>query len=112
MEGRMNTFEKTGQQGDVLISAVKDFPKGSEVSIKKNMYVIAEGETTGHLHGIPVEDGVDVCVLDDKVFMKNDHSVTIHHDEHAPIEIPEGVWQFDIVQEYDHFLEETRKVQD
>jgi len=108
----MNTFEKIGQQGDVIISAANPFPEGTKVSIKRNMYVIAKGETTGHLHGIMVEDGIDMITVGDTIYMKNDHPVIIEHDEHNPIEIPKGVWQFDIVREYDHFAEEARKVRD
>jgi len=108
----MVTFNKTAQQGDVLISAAMNFPLGERVKEKRNMHVIAEGETTGHLHGIPVEDGVDVCVLEGTIYMQNDHPVTLSHDEHHPVEIPQGIWQFDIVNEYDHFMEESKKVAD
>jgi len=34
------------------------------------------------------------------------------HQEHNTIEIQPGIYTIDIVQEYDHFLEESRSVLD
>jgi hypothetical protein len=77
--------------------------------------ILAEGEITGHAHVLETP-GVDVFDIGDGMrefqAMK---SVTIVHEEHAPIECPPsptGDYVSGIVQEFDVFAEEARNVQD
>jgi hypothetical protein len=101
------------QQGDVLIKEVKssiDFSKAKKVERKQRGWVLAEGETTGHAHVI--DDDIELMEIDGTLYMKNAHDVVIEHEEHNAHTIPAGVWEIGIVQEYDHFAEEARKVRD
>jgi hypothetical protein len=101
------------QQGDVLIKSVSgkiDFEKAKKVERKTRGWVLAEGETTGHAHCI--QEDIDLVEIDGILYMKNDKEVTITHEEHNAHTIPAGVWEIGIVQEYDHFEEEARKVRD
>jgi len=101
------------QQGDVLFHSVSRMPKGKRVerSQKYRGYVLAEGEVTGHAHVIA--DDIDL-MLDEagKMFMHNDDTVTIKHEEHKAVKIPAGNWEVGRVKEYDHFEEEAKQVRD
>lgn len=95
------------QQGDVLIKSVKQI-KGK----KLNHLTLAKGEATGHHHTITEGDAElyeDNGVLYLRVFSKK---ATLTHQEHHAVEIPCGDYEIGIVQEYDHFAEEARHVQD
>ena len=73
--------------------------------------VLAEGEATGHSHraiGAVVyehDDGV-------KEFDARGKSIPVIHDEHEVIKLPREEILADRVIEFDHFLEEARKVVD
>ena len=103
------------QQGDVLLKKVTELPKGvKEIKSDKRGVVLAEGETTGHYHGIS-EDGVALLECPKgKRYVKNSnsHSVNLTHQEHKPITVDPGIWEIRIVREYDYFQEMERKVVD
>lgn len=73
--------------------------------------VLAEGEVTGHAHVL--QGNVNVYELNNglREFSLKEET-TLKHEEHNPIDIPEGDWVCDKVLEYDHFTEEARKVID
>jgi hypothetical protein len=101
------------QQGDVLLYKQSSLPKGLK-PVQRDLrrgYVLAEGEVTGHAHCI---DADIELMLDEAgtMYMKNSDEVTLTHEEHHTKTIPPGIWKIGIVQEYDHFAEEARKVQD
>ncbi|MFW6272316.1 MAG: hypothetical protein ACOC2U_00880 [bacterium] len=99
------------QQGDVLIKKIEKLPKNkNEVKRKKNGYILADGEVTGHAHRI--DDDIDLFENNNVLYMKNDHEVTLTHEEHGDVQIPDGIWQIGIVQEYDHFAEVARQIAD
>lgn len=99
------------QQGDVLIKSVDRIPnKEKQVNRTPRGFVLAEGEVTGHAHTI-AED-VGLFEVDGVLYMENKDPVTVTHEEHGPVEVPAGTWEIGIVQEYDHFAEEARKVRD
>ena len=87
--------------------------KVSEVKGKKlNHLTLAQGEKTGHCHTIT--DGEATLYEQDGVLYLHVESdkATLTHQEHKPIEIPCGDYEIGIIKEYDHFLEESRNVQD
>lgn len=99
------------QQGDVIITQVKEIPNGLKEI--QNGGVLAEGEVTGHAHRVRMGDvklfeGPDGAVG----FMDAPQRIVLEHEEHKPIELPSGHYQINIVQEYDHFAEEARQVAD
>lgn len=99
---------KLFQQGDVILESILVIPKTAK---KKKDKIVAEGEATGHHHRLTngcsvYEDGEDLYV-DVEV-----ETVEIVHEEHLPIELPNGLYKVRRVKEYDHFAEETRQVRD
>jgi len=75
-------------------------------------FILAEGEVTGHAHAIDQEVADLFVEKDGKLYLKNSKPATIRHEEHKPITLPAGTWEISGVKEYDHFLEESRRVQD
>ena len=95
------------QQGDVLITKV-DEAQGK----KLDHLVLMEGELTGHAHRIS-KGLAELFESGSTKYLKvlSDEAVLIH-EEHGAITIPKGIYRIGRVQEYDHFAEEARAVQD
>lgn len=72
------------RQGDVLLMKIKELPKNAKV---KSDNVILEGEVSGHAHVI--EAGVGL-MLNENLYVNAGAETKLVHDEHGPIEIPEG----------------------
>jgi glutamine cyclotransferase len=107
-------MQMTAQQGDVLLKRVTTLPKGTRVPIKKNSrgeMVLADGETTGHYHGI-LEEKSELFTLDGKVFMDLKEPATLTHQEHGHIKLEKGIWEVGRVNEYDYLSKMVRPVQD
>lgn len=99
------------QQGDVLIKAVEKIPVQRRcVHRTKRGYILAEGEATGHAHS--VLDEIEMFEANGMKFISATHEFTVVHEEHGKITVPSGIYEIDIVQEYDHFAEEVRHVVD
>ena len=100
------------QQGDVLLQKVEiDLSDAKKEPLKNNTWVVAEGEHTGHAHVI-VESEAIVYHKNGKRYVLTEKGFTITHEEHNPITVQPGVYEVGIVQEYDHFIEETKNVED
>lgn len=95
------------QQGDVIIEKV------SEVKGEKLKHLtLAVGEATGHHHSV-TEGEADLYEHEGTLFLKvKSDKATVTHQEHKPITLPMGDYKIGIVQEYDHFMEESRYVAD
>lgn len=103
------------QQGDVTVEYVKAFPRGGKAVIPGTRgYVIAEGEHTGHAHAMEAIDGLEVREVDGVLYARipEGTEVSLLHEEHNPVALPPGIVRFGRVQEYDHFAEEARQVED
>lgn len=106
-------------QGDVYACRVKELPKDVKKMKRTELgYVIAYGEATNHSHVI--EDDTDMFTSDDGfIYLKNDKLVTLKHvkegvptREHNPVTLEPNIWKIGIVEEYDYFEQEARKVRD
>lgn len=97
------------QQGDVVIDKCKISLKEGK---KLKHLVLAEGESTFHHHQI-VSGVAALIMMKDKMFLKvmSDYA-KLKHEEHNEIDIPKGTYEIKRVREYDHFKEESRRVQD
>ena len=95
------------QQGDVIVTKV------SEVKGKKlNHKTLAVGEATGHHHTI-TEGDAELYEHEGTMFLKvNSEFATLTHQEHKEIVLPKGDYEVGRVREFDHFLEESRRVND
>ena len=101
----------TAQQGDVTLRRITSLPEGEKKVIAKNTLVLAEGETTGHYHGIISEDS-ELFTIGSITVLNLKEQATLTHQEHGPITLEPGLWQVGGVREYDYFLEMARKVVD
>ena len=105
------------QQGDVLIKKIDSLPKGNYKKITTKKIVLAEGEQTGHSH-VLFSDLLNFMVFTDEVtnqsFVEVPDGTNVTHQEHNQFEetILPGMYKIEIVREYDHFTEETRRVID
>ena len=96
------------QQGDVILRACER-PTGQlrEQSHK----TLAQGETTGHAH-VVIGDGTLYLDKKGNLYLEARAPVEVVHEEHRAQTVPAGWHQIVRVQEYDHFAEEARAVQD
>lgn len=87
------------RQGDVLILLAE--PLDNFHQVKLPHLVLAEGEVTGHKHQIT--EGQAELIKKDKVLFLRVLSETavLSHEEHQPIQIPQGTWMVRIQREYD-----------
>ena len=93
------------QQGDCLLCKTDNIDISNATKIKKDQrgVVLAEGEVSGHYHVIDVdEDEAELIQLGEKMLLNvNADSVTLTHQEHNPIVIERGIWEFGQVVEKD-----------
>lgn len=107
----MNTAKNSAQQGDVCLKKLNILPSGKIKVISKNKIVLAEGETTGHFHGLMEKDS-ELLEIDGVRILNLKKKSTLKHQEHKPITLDAGIWQVGIVNEYDYFSQMKRKVVD
>jgi len=108
------------QHGDVLIKKCESIPEGCK-QIQTN--VLAEGEVTGHYHALVPKGteltrcqqvpGLRVVKADTgDTYIQTDTEIDIVHQEHRRITLDPGIYQIDLVREYDYDAMETRRVVD
>ena len=111
-QNKTNKIAKNaGQQGDVCFKRVTELPEGERIPISKKNLRLAEGERTGHYHGI-VEDNSEMFKIGDRTFMYLAEDATLTHQEHKHITVEKGLWEIGIVQEYDYFSKMVKPVVD
>lgn len=115
------TEQFIARQGDVLVMAVaaadgKVMPRDDQGRI-----VLAYGEVTGHAHAI-YDDGAELLaprsktkaaidhVDGDVIYLRCRKTVALRHEEHAPINIPAGLYR--VVRQREYTPEEIRRVAD
>jgi hypothetical protein len=108
--------KKQIQHGDVLIQEVDAIPQGVQpVPGSNGKIIVMAGETSGHNHIIDSSQATLWVLVKDGIsqkYLKVEQPVTIYHDEHKPLRIPEGLYQIGRVQEYDYLTEMKRFVRD
>jgi len=92
----------------VLLFRVDTVP---EKAVRLDHTRVAEGELTGHCHEA-VGEGVELLEKDGVLYLVAPKGARVRHQEHAPIEVPEGTYRIGQTQEYDHFQEEARRMRD
>lgn len=90
------------QQGDVLLKKTNAV-KGK--ALKTDL--LWKGQN--HHHRVK---GKFKIVKDGEALFLKSSGCTLFHEEHKDIKVPAGDYALSIVQEYDHFLEESRAVID
>lgn len=100
------------QQGDVLFQRVSQLPKGClKLPEENGKLIIARGEQSGHHHAITTKEAV-LWELEGDLYLEATAPVTITHEEHKALEIPEGIYKIGRVKEYDYFTEMEHQVRD
>jgi len=101
------------QQGDVLLESYDGEIEGK----KLDHLILAHGES-GHRHEVETRSDLDkefAELYESKkglVLKVIGDEVEVRHEEHKTVTLPKGNYTVRRVQEYDHFLEESRNVQD
>jgi hypothetical protein len=97
------------RQGDVLLREIDTTPKNKRIA--KDKYTLALGEITGHHHDI---------LGDVEIFRNNQSQILVNvgpkgalltHQEHAHLQIPEGMYEVVIQREFTA-LDEVQAVRD
>lgn len=112
----MNTPVERRQfrQGDVLIESVAEIPAVAKGQEKFRQLTLAYGEKTGHRHVLETEDPADWWKLEEKanrphisdglgasdLFFSIAAGGTVNHPEHAPIQLPPGLYRVTHQREY------------
>lgn len=102
------------QQGDVLLTRItkEQLKNAVKVPMDKRGIVLAEGEVTGHYHGIEEIEDAELYRIGEKMLLSVKEPVELKHQEHGPITIEPGVWEIGIVREYDYLTQMVRSVVD
>ena len=90
------------RQGDVLLTLIDALPKGNQK--KRDRGTVAEGEVTGHAHRVQVENGAEVFEVEGMtgayVSVTAAGGVSIVHEEHGSVQLPQGSYRATIQREY------------
>lgn len=102
------------QQGDVLFTRISTLPVGNAKAKPSDErgIVLAEGEVTGHYHGIADTEGAELIAIGDRMLLRLDKLATVTHQEHKSITLEPGIWEIGVVREWDYLAEMERKVVD
>ncbi len=93
------------RQGDILLISVPHLPTGCRKTRSK---IILLGELTGHSHRIT--KGTVYHYGSDQIYVQIDAPASIIHDEHAPIELPVGLYR--VVHQREYIRNQPREVMD
>lgn len=103
------------QHGDVLLQQVTSLPVDAVQKPQEKPLIVARGEHTGHAHLID-SDNANIWELNrhgvTELYLEIKAPVTIVHDEHKPLPIPEGYYRIGGVKEYDYLTQMQRRVID
>lgn len=88
------------RQGDVLLVEVDEIPDEASAEPRSGRIVLAEGEATGHAHAIHERDA-RTFTYEGERFLLTRSKAQLVHEEHGPIEVPEGAWRVVIQREYE-----------
>jgi hypothetical protein len=86
------------RHGDVLIACVPNLP--SQAS-KRSGTILARGEITGHSHRVQEIGAAQLYDFNLETFLEVTASIaTLVHEEHKPIELPQGIYRVWMQREY------------
>lgn len=93
------------QQGDVLAKKIKELPQGLNIV---NGNLIHKGRDHHHL----IDGDFSLYAVGDDFYIEARGICRLTHPEHKDIDLPAGLYRKDIVMEYDHLAEDSRRVID
>jgi hypothetical protein len=96
------------RHGDVMIAAVTSIPFNAK---RRNDGILAHGENTGHSHRIEEMATAELWESKGELFLKViGDGARIVHEEHKPIELPQGVYR--VWKQREYSPEKIRPVSD
>jgi len=79
------------RHGDLLVQTTQGIPRGAR---RLNHLVLAEGELTGHSHRVAEKDAAELYDSQHELFLSvTGPRATLIHQEHGPIELPQGIYR-------------------
>jgi hypothetical protein len=89
---------KMYRHGDILIAPVKEIPAGAKL---RPTAILARGEATGHSHRIADLRTAEIFEAQGQTYLRilSERALLVH-DEHAPIDLPRGLYRFWQQREY------------
>lgn len=91
---------KAYRQGDcVLIPVQIDEKFDSEIKPDNGRTILAYGEVTGHAHALPIT--AKQYKKGNQEYVKITKPCQLRHEEHAPVDLPVGLYEKIIAREYD-----------
>ena len=111
------------QQGDVVITEITKEEEKVCAGLVEEKHegksaILAYGEATGHTHQLKPVDNVLVTTFKGKYAQEPDYfqvdggGITLYHEEHNPITLPEGKYKVRIVREFNHMTRRSERVWD
>jgi hypothetical protein len=86
------------RHGDVLIARVSSLPSHAS---KRGGTILARGEITGHSHRVQEIGAAQLYDFNLETFLEVKASIaTLVHEEHKPIELPQGIYRVWMQREY------------
>lgn len=106
---------KLYEQGDVLCMSVDKIPTGTREVVSDG--ILASGEVTGHHHRLAPTQTMPATMptlfrVNGVLYIDASAPFRVTHEEHKTLDVPAGIYQVGIVQEYDYDTEESKKVVD
>jgi hypothetical protein len=89
---------KPFRQGDVLLISTRD--ESLTADVRQPHLVLAEGEATGHRHQITVGEAELFDRYGTLYLRVISATARLTHEEHGPIELPQGFWRVQIQREF------------
>jgi hypothetical protein len=96
------------RQGDVLLVEVDGIPEEATAEARSGRIVLAWGEATGHAHAIHDRDARTFTHAGERFLLTKSRAQLIH-EEHGPIDLPEGTWRVVIQREYEPTPDSSRQ---
>lgn len=80
------------RQGDILFRRLTKAPSKKNRRVRPDG-VIAEGETTGHMHRVESTKKAEVYEIDGKLMLSTPKGIRIIHEEHDAVKLPKGDYE-------------------
>ena len=106
MKGRNPLHKRQGDVGFAKLDKMPDLSGLKKVDPRNGLFILAEGEATGHHHSIvadeqATEDIELYSAPNGTMYLRNKTKVKVGHQEHDTITLQPGVHQIEIQVEYD-----------
>jgi len=99
------------RQGDVFLRKIDEVPEGAEECTPKNdRLILAEGEATGHHHSVAAAQARLLRYKEQMYLVVAAKMLQLIHQEHSPLEIPEGIYE--VIRQREYTPQEVRRVAD